>query len=285
MGNIKVSVVITTKNAQKHIGDCLASIRSQIFNRSEIEIIVVDNNSNDKTKSIAYQFTDKVYNIGPERSAQRNFGISHAQGEYVLYLDVDMTLSRNVISECVSKIRTNDLAALYIPEIIVGKGFWINVRNFERSFYNATVIDCVRFIKKDIFIETKGFDENLTGPEDWDFDRRINQIGRTAIINSPIYHNEGKFNLKNYLIKKSYYSKTFEKYVLKWGKNDRIVKKQLGFSYRFLGVFVEKGKWKKLISKPALACGMYFLRFLVGVTFFIVIIGKNPLKNKGNIYE
>ncbi|MFH1062542.1 MAG: glycosyltransferase [Candidatus Omnitrophota bacterium] len=285
MDNIKVSIIITTKNAEQYIADCLGSIKSQNYNQSEIEVIVVDNNSNDKTKSIAYQFTDKVYNIGPERSAQRNFGINNASGEYVLYLDVDMMLSRNVLLECVKKIETEDLSGLYVPEVIVGKGFWIEVRNYERGFYNATVVDCVRFIKKDAFVKIKGFDENLTGPEDWDFDRRINQVGKTAIINSPIYHNEGRFNLRNYLLKKSYYSKTFEKYIQKWGKNDPIIKKQLGFFYRFIGVFIEKGKWKKLISHPVFTSGMYFLRFLVGITFLAAGIGRNPLKNKGNIYE
>ncbi|MFH2138269.1 MAG: glycosyltransferase [Candidatus Omnitrophota bacterium] len=284
MDNIKVSLIITTKNAQQYIAGCLDSIKYQNYNQSEIEVIVVDNNSTDKTKEIASKYTDKIYNCGPERSAQRNFGISKALGKYVLYLDVDMLLSENVLSECVEKIEADDLIALYVPEVIVGKGFWIQVRNFERSFYNATVVDCVRFIKKDAFMKIKGFDENLTGPEDWDLDRRINQTGKTSIINVPIYHNEGVFNLKNYLLKKSYYSKTFEKYVQKWGKNDAIIKKQLGFSYRFFGVFIENGKWKKLISCPVFTWGMYFLRFLVGLTFLVSRIGRNPLKNKGNIY-
>lgn len=285
MDNIKVSIIITTKNAQAHIADCLGSIKSQSYNQSRIEVIVVDNNSSDKTKSIAYQFTDKVYNIGPERSVQRNFGINNALGEYILYLDVDMTLSRNVLSACLEKIDSDDLIALYIPEIIIGKGFWIKTRNFERSFYNATVVDCVRFMKRDAFIKIKGFDENLTGPEDWDFNRRINQIGKTAIINAPIYHNEGKFNLRNYLVKKSYYSESFENYIKKWGKNDVIIRKQLGVLYRFFGVFIENGKWKKLIRHPSFACGMYFLRFLVGFTFLMARIRRNSLKNKWNIYE
>ena len=282
---MKVSVIVTTKNAQDHIGSCLSSIKSQDFDQSDFEVLVIDNNSTDKTKAIAYQFTDKVYNIGPERSAQRNFGVGKASGGYVLYLDVDMKLSKNVILECVKKTDTEDLVALYIPEIIVGKGFWTKVRNFERSFYNATVIDCVRFIRKDKFFEIKGFDESLTGPEDWDLDRRIKQIGKTSIINAPIYHDEGVFNLKKYLLKKSYYSKTFNKYIQKWGASDAIIKRQLGFFYRFFGVFIENGKWEKLIRYPALTFAMYFLRFLVGVTFLATRISRNPVKNKSNIYE
>ena len=98
-----VSVVITTKNEEKNIENCLKSILKQTYPRDKIEIIVVDNNSTDRTKEIARRYTDKVYNKGPERSAQRNFGAKQAKGEYYLYLDADMILSPNVISECVEK--------------------------------------------------------------------------------------------------------------------------------------------------------------------------------------
>lgn len=65
---MKVSVILTTKNEEKHIGNCLKSVKKQAYPRDEIEIIVVDNNSTDKTKEIAKRYTDKVYNFCPERS-------------------------------------------------------------------------------------------------------------------------------------------------------------------------------------------------------------------------
>lgn len=262
-----VSVILTTKNEQNYIRNCLDSIRNQNFHQENIEIIVVDNNSTDKTKEIARAFTDKIYNHGPERSAQRNFGIKQASEKYILYLDADMVLSENVIEKCVNKCENENCVALYIPERIVGKRFWAKVRDFERSFYNATAIDCIRFVRRDKFLEIDGFDENLTGPEDWDFDRRIKEIGKVGIITSPIYHNEGKFNFKRYLSKKGYYAQSFDKYIQKWGKDDPIIKKQLGFSYRLFGVFTENRKWKKLLRHPILAMGVYFLRLLVGLFY------------------
>ena len=72
-----------------------------------MEVIVVDNNSTDNTKSIARRYTDKVFDINdhftpplkvrggaggvmkPERSAQVNFGVTHAQGEYLYKIDAD----------------------------------------------------------------------------------------------------------------------------------------------------------------------------------------------------
>jgi len=89
-----VSVVITTKNEEKHIGNYLESIRSQSYPQEKIEIIGVDNNSHDNAKTIANQYTDKTYNFGLERSAQRNFGVSQANGKYVYYVDSDMRLMR-----------------------------------------------------------------------------------------------------------------------------------------------------------------------------------------------
>lgn len=262
-----VSVIITTRNEEKNVLNCIQSIEIQTYPRDNIELIVVDNNSTDKTKEMAKRFTDKVYNFGPERAAQRNLGIKESKGEYILYLDADMILSRDLIKEAVSLCQNRGFIALYIPEKIRGEGFWIRVRDFERSFYNATCIDAVRFGRRDKFLEIGGFDETLNGPEDWDFDRRINRAGKTGITNSILFHNESGFNLKRYLDKKEYYASSFRQYAEKWGKEDPIVRKQLGFGYRYFGVFMEKGKWKKLLRHPILALSMYFLRIKVGIIF------------------
>lgn len=95
-----VSVVVTTRNEERNIGNCLRSIREQTY--PNIEIIVVDNNSDDRTKEISANFTDKVYNVGPERSAQRNHGLLKvAVGKYRAYFDADMLLAPDLIQSCV----------------------------------------------------------------------------------------------------------------------------------------------------------------------------------------
>ena len=213
-----VSVVITTKNEEKNIENCLRSIRNQTF--KNIELIVVDNFSEDKTAEIAKKYDAKVYFKGNERSAQRNYGAKVARGKYLIYLDADMILSPTVIEECVAKCECDNVDALYVPERIVGDGFWIKVRDFERSFYTGTVIDAVRFIRRDLFLQVGGFDETLIGPEDWDFDRKIRKIGRTGVTIVPLYHNEGRFNMKRYLKKKGYYADGIQKYIEKWGSDD-----------------------------------------------------------------
>ncbi|MFC1538945.1 glycosyltransferase [Candidatus Latescibacterota bacterium] len=267
MNQKDISVIVTTRNEENHIEECLKSILNQNYLPEKIEIIIVDNNSTDRTKEIAACYTKNIFNTGPERSAQRNFGVEKSAGKYILYLDADMILSETVLRDCFNMCERGGFSALYIPEIIIGEGFWIKVRNFERSFYNATCIDGVRFIRRDIFLGISGFDLSLTGPEDWDLNTRINQTGTTGIIESPLYHNEGAFNLKTYLRKKAYYSHSFDTYIEKWGSDDPIIKKQLGFWYRYIGVFTENGKWKRMIRHPILTKGMYLLRFLVGMQY------------------
>jgi len=264
----EVSVIVTTKNEERNIGACLESVVQQSM--PPLEMIVVDNYSEDKTAEIALEYGAKVFELGPERSAQRNYGVEKAQGKYILYLDADMRLSPNVIEKCVNCCEADaGVSGIYIPEFIVGKGFWINVRRFERSFYDGTVIDAVRFVPKTAFQQVEGFDLRFTGPEDWDFDKKIRGLGKTVIVDAYLEHDEGDFNLQHYLNKKNYYSKGFDIYAKNWGKDDPDIRKQLSPWYRFVGVFVEQGKFIKLMEHPILTLGMYYLRFRVGILYLM----------------
>jgi len=301
----RVSIVVTTRNESRNIGNCLDSIKAQSYAPELIEIIVVDNASTDDTKEIAALYTDKVFDKGPERSSQRNFGFAQATGGVFMFLDADMILSSTVVEKSVAMLRGGGFGALYIPEIVLGRGFFPSVRRFERSFYDATVIDCVRVFTREAFEATGGFDERLTGPEDWDFDRLMRDRCRVGLLSTYdfddvdayvsrlpderfvpwltgyeqrtgdatplLFHNEAAFDLWRYLTKKTYYGNSFETYAAKWPAGDPDVRRQLGMPYRFFGVFFEQGRWCRLLTHPRLGLGMYFLRFMVG---FMFLVGK-----------
>lgn len=265
-----VSFVVTTKNEERNITNCLRSIKNQTYPKEKIEIIVVDNFSSDKTEELAKEFADKVYSKGPQRAAQLNFGVEKASGKYIFYPDADMILSRTLVADCVNKCENQGYEGLYIREEIVGQGFWIPVRDFERSFYTETCIDAVRFVAKVKFSEVNGFDEQIDfGADDWDFNRRLKQVCKVGTMNSQLYHNEGQFSVSRYIGKKGRYANKLDKYIQKWGANDTEIKKQFGMQYRLFGVFLENGKWKKVIMHPGKSCGLYLLRFMVGITYVI----------------
>lgn len=271
-----VSIVIPTFNSEKTLELCLKSVCRQSYKNTEI--IVVDKFSQDNTLEIAKKYTDLIFKCRGERSSQRNFGFKKAKGEYFLYLDSDMVLSREAIAEAVALLnKNNKLVGIYIPEVIEGMSLLTQILNFERSFYNESVIDAVRMVKRDSYQEIHGFDENLIAGEDWDFDRRVRKSGKTEIIKSPLYHLQYGLTLKKYIAKKIYYSKFIARYINKWGENDVEIKKQTGFKYRFFQVFVENEKWRKLISNPLFAILMYFLKIILG---FVFVTNKLFIKNE-----
>lgn len=211
-----VSIIITTKNEQDVIRGALDSIGKQTYRK--IEIIVVDNNSSDKTSHIAKIFTNKVFNFGPERSAQRNFGAEKAQGSYFLFLDADMQLTKNVVKECIELMQNDEkIGAINIPEISIGSNFWENIKAYERSFYNKEgdiITDAARFFKREVFEKIKGYDEKITGPEDWDITDRVLKNGfKIGRVEAKIYHLERIPSLFSLLKKKFYYGLDVHKYL------------------------------------------------------------------------
>ncbi|NHV05707.1 MAG: glycosyltransferase [Thaumarchaeota archaeon] len=273
-----VSIIIPSYNSARTLRSCLNSIENQSYPKSRIEVIVVDKFSMDDTPAIVRAFGAKLISTKAGRSAARNIGAKVAKGNYMLFLDSDMILSPRVIEECVKKMEGDkSLVGLYIPERVVGSGFWVKVRNFERSFYSGPPIEAVMFLRKNVFFKVGGFDEELYAGEDWDLDRRVRQIGKVGVISSPLYHDEGKFSIKEYLRKKRYYARGLVNYIQKWGENDPIIQKQLGIKYRLFNVFMENEKWKKIIRNPLLALGMYFLRFTVGLQY---LLERKSLKDK-----
>lgn len=254
--NQLVSIVITTKNEDEVIGRLILSIRNQIYPNKEI--IVVDNESSDQTAKIAKQMGTKVYNFGPERSSQRNFGAKVARGKYLLVLDADMELTRNVVSECVELMENErKIGEIVIPEESLSSNFWGKVKAFERSFYNEKgdeLTDAARFFRKDVFFKAGGYDETITGPEDWDLPETIKEMGyKVGRIKSKIYHYERINSPFEVAYKKFYYAKLAPRYL----KKHHISIFSPKTIYFLRPIFYKK--WKKLIQHPILTIGLILM--------------------------
>ncbi len=261
-----LSAIVTTRNEEANIANCINAFAAF---RDSVEIIVVDNSSTDKTKEIAASLGAAVYDKGPERSAQRNLGWRTAKARWVVVLDADMILPEATIREILAKTASSeDVCAYWIPEVRTGTGFRVKARNFERSFYDGTCIDALRLFRKDVLEATGGYDENLiAGPEDWELDIRILATGaRCAVLEHNLVHNEKALTYSKMLAKKAYYTKSFAAYKAKWPGHPA-VKKQFSPFYRFIGVFIENGKWRKILRHPVLFAGVVFERLSVGAVY------------------
>jgi glycosyltransferase involved in cell wall biosynthesis len=206
-----VSIVVPTRNSGRTLAACLASIRAQTY--ANVQVIVVDNSSSDATQQIASESGYTVLTAGPERSAQRNEGARHATGSHLLFVDSDMVLEPGVVQECVAAASAG-AAAVIIPEISFGEGFWAGCKALERSLYvGDDDIEAARFYERDLFAQLDGFDEELNGPEDWDLSQRARRGG--AVVDrttSVIHHDEGRLRLGALLKKKYGYGKSYPAY-------------------------------------------------------------------------
>ncbi len=247
-----VSVIVPTKNSAGTIEMCLKSIKNQMY--PDIEIIVVDNYSYDRTLEIGREYGAEVLLSDSERSEARNYGADTSKGNYLVIIDSDMELTPNVIEECIKEISKDGVGAVIIPEISVGEGFWTKCKALERSCYiGDDTIEAARFFDKEVFWGIGGYNEEMVSGEDWDLSQKVTKAGyKIGRIDSLIKHHEGRLSLLKTMRKKYYYAKTIRNYIK---KNPEMAKQQL--------VLIRPAyirHWRHLLHYPIHTAGFMFMR-------------------------
>ncbi len=118
-----VSVVISAWNEEKKLKRCLSSVKSLAD-----EIVVVDSSSTDATPKIARQFTSKVFKRpnNPMLNVNKNYGFSQATSDWVLSLDADEEVTKELAQEIRSAISSEgNIAGYWIPRKNILFGKWI----------------------------------------------------------------------------------------------------------------------------------------------------------------
>jgi len=246
-----ISVIVPTKNASRTIEKNISSIISQ--NYKNIEIIIVDNKSKDLTNEIAESLGATVIQHGPERAFQKNMGARVAKGEYVVFIDADMTLAPTVLEECLAV--AGPRCAVIIPEESFGANFWARAKVLERRCYRGNdAIEAARFFRREDFLALGGFDEDLVASgEDLDVSQRARRAGfEFRRISSLIMHDEGAPTPWETFVKWRYYGRNMAKY---WKKNPAEARAQ----YNPL----RRGwlrHWRDLVAAPHLTLAFLFLK-------------------------
>jgi len=122
-----LSVVIITHNEEANIGRTLTSVQPLIADGTgEVEIIVVDSGSTDRTVEIAKSFGAKVFiEEWKGYAAQKNLAIDKATGDWILSLDADEELGRGLAGEVMAIEEDRARGGTSSPT-----GFWIPRKNF-----------------------------------------------------------------------------------------------------------------------------------------------------------
>ena len=218
--NPLVSIVIACKNNEKYIRRSLESVKNQTY--KNIELIIVDNFSSDKTYKIAKEFTDQAFQKGPERSTQFNFGFSKSKGDLIYRIGAEYELEEDVVQKCVDKI-AQGYDALALHNRSWGDSIWAKVRYLERESYrNDKEVVAVRFFKREVFEAVNGFDENLVANEDFDLHNRIVAKGyKWSHVDGIEKHLGEPENLLEVWNKFFYYGRTIGNYMKKDKQNSK----------------------------------------------------------------
>ena len=147
---MKFSIITAIYNCESYLSQSIESVINQdIGFKDNIQLILVDDGSTDKSKDIALKYKDKFpeniivlskQNGGP--GSARNMGLDHACGEYVNFLDGDDMLSSDVLSSVYAFFDENDVDVVSIPLIFFERFSYLaqHIRKEPLSFKNKTFI-------------------------------------------------------------------------------------------------------------------------------------------------
>lgn len=165
-----ISIIIPAYNIEKYIGKCIKSVTEQDY--SNIEIIVVNDGSTDRTEEICseyYTVDSRIKYIKQENQGlvgARKTGLTKASGKYVIFVDGDDYIDKNLVSQLYMYIIKNDIDFVHSNYKINGRNM-----NYVKTVhkYNENVLDVnfrKQILKNHVFewnMEKEIFECNLYG--------------------------------------------------------------------------------------------------------------------------
>ncbi len=182
-----ISFIIPAKNEEKNILRCISSILNINYPNNRFDILVIDNGSNDKTVEISKKSGASVY-VCPNFtiSKMRNYGANFAKGEYLAFIDADVSIDENWPNVCLRTVEKYNSQAVGSSPTIPENSTWIErawhcqVRARDNVGKRPWIASMNLFVNRSVFLEVGGFDEALVTCEDVDLGYRISR--KTDII-------------------------------------------------------------------------------------------------------
>ena len=196
---IKVSIIVPFYNVENYIEKCLQSLVSQTL--EDIEIILVNDGSEDKSEEIAKKFIEtypeKLVYLKKENgglSDARNYAIPKARGEYIAFLDSDDYVEMNMYEEMYNKAKEENLDYVecdflweYPDKILESKGKMCN--NKKEMFIHTRVVAWNKLIKRELIQENKmEFPKGYRYEDVEFFYKIIPHIKKLTIVEEPFIH-------------------------------------------------------------------------------------------------
>lgn len=213
----KVSVVIPCRNEEKYISKCIESIIEQSYGIENIEIMIADGLSDDRTAEIITEY-GKLYpqvrylkNEKRTAPAAMNLGIQNSTGDIIIIFGAHAYMDSKYIEICVEKLKNKNIECvggriINLSEnksaeaisLAMGSPFGVGNALFR---YSSTedFVDTVAFgaYKREIFDKIGLFDEEFVRNQDDELNFRLTKSGGKILLSPEIisyYYTRGSFS-------------------------------------------------------------------------------------------
>lgn len=204
-----VSIIIPTLNEEKHISSCLDSLLASSYPIERLEILVIDGESNDKTRELVLQKikTNPLIRLlsNPHKTTPYalNIGIKAAKGEIIMRIDAHTTYQKDYITRCVENLNTYNADnaggiiktmpgaerfAAFAIALTLSHPFGVGNSPFRTPQQSQREADTVPFgcFKREVFEKVGLFNENLARSQDMEFNIRLKRAGGKIVLDPSI---------------------------------------------------------------------------------------------------
>jgi glycosyltransferase involved in cell wall biosynthesis len=201
----KVSLIIPCLNESRFIGDCLESVLRSDFESGDLEVLVVDGESDDGTARIIDSYADRFPRIrrlnNPRRNtpAALNVGLAHARGDIIVRLDAHAIYPSNYIPLLVQWLESSgadNVGGIWetLPAdqrkisraiaIALSHPFGVGNAYFRIGTQEPRWVDTVPFgcYRRQVFERIGSFDEELLRNQDDEFNYRLIKSGGRILL-------------------------------------------------------------------------------------------------------
>ena len=203
---ILVSVIIPCRNEEKFIGKCLDSVIANDYLKDNIEILVIDGMSDDKTREILKDYSQK-YNFirmidNPKKFTPfaLNIGVKNAKGEIIIRLDAHSIYNKDYISKCIKYLKEYEVdnvggiwKIMPSEKTLINKAIVLASSSFfgaGNAHYRTGYSKGLKFVdtvfggcyKKEVFKKIGLYNENLIRSQDMEFNLRLKKAGGKILL-------------------------------------------------------------------------------------------------------
>jgi glycosyltransferase involved in cell wall biosynthesis len=202
-----ISVILTTRNEEEYIKDCILSVSS--FERpdgAEIELLIIDGKSEDNTIQIINELKQLDYRIkflnNPfiTQACGFNIGVKHSKGNYLMWLGAHSKYPKDYLLSAYNTIKRtkatyvggilntlphNDSCTAQVVQALTTHSFGVGTSGFRTGRQVEGFCDTASYgiFNKKIFNKIGYLDERLIRAQDYEFNMRIIKSGGTIWLN------------------------------------------------------------------------------------------------------